>query len=154
MPFAAVENTHVTEPAPAGPARAVVPALPRGRSRWVRKIHLVIGLVCTLNFMMLLVSGFLIQHREAFRLEERMVGRSWLPSGYRPADPDSAVRADIVLTDLHSGRLFGRYGTLLVDAMTVAWFLMIATGIGIVLVRRLKFENGHANGGGGRNAGE
>ncbi len=127
----------------AGPAaaHAATAAVPRPR-RWVRKLHLVVGLVCTVNFLVLLGTGFLVQHRQFFALEQKTISRGWLPSGYRPLDPDRTVRADIVVTDLHSGRLYGRYGMLVVDAMTVGWFLMIATGIGIVLVRRLRPDNG------------
>ena len=127
-----------------GQARvAAPPAVVPRRRRWMRKLHLVVGLVCTLNFALLMLSGFLIQHRETFGLEQKMVSRAWLPSAYRPANPDTSVRADIVLTDLHSGRLFGRYGTLVVDAMTAGWFLMIISGLAIVLLRKLKFENGN-----------
>lgn len=122
----------------AGPATAAVPR-PR---RWVRKLHLVVGLVCTVNFLVLLGTGLLIQHREFFGLEQKSISRAWLPASYRPLDPDRAVRADIVITDLHSGRLYGRYGMLVVDAMTAGWFLMIATGMGIVLVQRLRPDNG------------
>lgn len=130
----------------APPARAST-AAPRGH-RWARKLHLVVGLICTLNFAVLLVSGFLIQHREALGLEQKTISRAWLPSGYRPDDPDIAVRADIALTDLHSGRLWGRHGTLVVDAVSVGWFLMIASGLAILWFRKMKLGNGPACGNG------
>ena len=34
-----------------------------------------------------------------------------------------------VLSDLHSGRIFGRYGTWLMDASAVILLLLVATGI-------------------------
>jgi len=97
--------------------------------KWLRRLHAVIGLVSCLNLLMLLASGFLLQHREGLRLDERFVGRTWLPGDYRVQDGPDGVRADIVVTDLHSGRLLGTTGVLLLDAVTLGWFVLLLSGL-------------------------
>lgn len=97
-------------------------------SRAVRRFHFCLGAVLTINFVVLVVTGLLIQHRTFFRLEERTISRAWLPGGYRAGDPGSEIRADIVITDLHSGKLFGPKGPLVVDAAAGGLLLMIASG--------------------------
>jgi len=39
------------------------------------------------------------------------------------------VRADIFVTDLHSGRLLGSAGTVLLDVVTLAWLTLLLTGL-------------------------
>src|SRR5262245_40040899 len=92
---------------------------------WLRRLHAIVGIVSSVNLIILLASGFLIQHRETFRLEDRFVGRALLPDSYRPADGPSGVRADIVATDLHSGRIFGPVGLLVLDVITVFWAILL-----------------------------
>ena len=107
-------------------------------SRGLRTLHVSLGIVFTLNFLLIVTSGFLVQHREAFHLSDRTVSRKWLPAGYRPLDPGTEVRADIVITDLHSGRIFGGYGIALIDGSTVAWLFMIASGYAMQILMRLR----------------
>jgi hypothetical protein len=115
----------------------------RGLGRWLRRLHALAGLVLSLNLVLLLASGFLVQHREAFGLEEKTVSRAWLPDSYRPLD-GAEVRADIVVTDLHSGRVLGPKGTLIVDAATVGWFVLLISGLWIYVFGRRR--NGTRNG--------
>jgi hypothetical protein len=68
------------------------------------------------------------------RLEERFISRRFLPSSYR-ANDGNEVRSDIVVTDIHSGRILGQSGLLIVDALTIAWFLLLGTGL-IIFVKR------------------
>ena len=109
-------------------------------SQVLRKVHLWMGIVFTINFLILLLTGFLVQHRGWLALETKTVTRKWLPSGYRPGDPDEEIRADIVLTDLHSGKLFGPKGPLVVDAAAAAWLFMMSSGYGVQLLAR--YRNG------------
>jgi uncharacterized iron-regulated membrane protein len=99
------------------------------RRAWTRRLHALLGVVSALNLLLLIGTGFLLQHRDLLRLDERNVSRRILPSSYRPEDPGRGVRADIVVTDLHSGRLFGTVGTLILDALTLTWLVMLATGL-------------------------
>ena len=115
------------------------------RRRWVRRLHAVAGVVLTANLALLLVTGFLMQHTEAFGLEGKMVSRTWLPADYRPQD-GGEVRADIVVTDLHSGRLLGGPGRMVVDAVSVGWLIMLVSGL--VLFGQGRWRNGTRNGNG------
>ncbi|GAC1638119.1 MAG: hypothetical protein NVS9B14_18460 [Candidatus Acidiferrum sp.] len=39
------------------------------------------------------------------------------------------MRADILVTDLHSGRLLGSTGTVVVDILTFGWLTLLLTGV-------------------------
>lgn len=106
---------------------------------WARRVHAVLGLISALNLLLLLCTGLLLQNAALLRLDEHSVSRRFLPSGYRPQDLGNGVRADIVVTDLHSGRIVGAAGVLLLDAITVAWLVMLATGLAMY-VRKLRAE--------------
>src|SRR6266481_7617692 len=99
------------------------------RRPWSRRVHAVLGIISALNLFVLITTGFLLQHSTLLRLDERMLTRKMLPAGYRPQDGGSGVRADIVVADLHSGRLFGVAGALALDIITLAWLVMLATGL-------------------------
>src|SRR5882672_4016115 len=123
-----------SEPAPAstvrlpGRAPSTVTVIGRRRS-WVRRVHAIVGLISAFNLFVLISTGFLLQHSALLRLDERMLTRKILPSGYRPQDGGGGVRADIVVADLHSGRLFRVAGGLALDTITLAWLVMLATGL-------------------------
>ncbi len=114
-----------------------------GTSRIIRRLHFWFGALLTINFVVLVATGLLVQHRAFFRLEERTISRKWLPAGYRPQDPDSEIRADIVITDLHSCRLFGPRGPLIVDAAAAGLLWMIASGFSMQLVCRYRNHRNH-----------
>ncbi len=125
------------------PLRAAPVRTTRRRTRAsqvLRKFHLWLGVTFTINFLLLLLTGVLVQHRELFGLETKTVSRRWLPAGYRHQDPDTEIRADIVLTDLHSGKLFGPRGPVIVDGAAAAWILMMCSGYAVQLVSR--YRNG------------
>lgn len=94
----------------------------------------------TASFLVILVTGLMVEHRQLFSLEERTISRRWLPAGYRPQDPETRIRGDIVVTDLHSGRVFGPKGPLLVDGAALAWLLMMLSGYSIQIASR--YRNG------------
>jgi hypothetical protein len=104
--------------------------LPSKRRRpWVRRVHAMLGIISAVNLFVLITTGFLLQHSTLLRLDERTLTRRILPSGYRPQDGGNGVRADIVVADLHSGRLLGVAGALFLDIITLAWLVMLATGL-------------------------
>ena len=105
------------------------------RRCWTRRLHAALGLISAFNLVLLISTGFLLQNRELLRLDERTVSRRILPSFYRPEDPGRRVRADIVVTDLHSGRLLGAAGALLLDTVTLVWLGMLATGLAMYISR-------------------
>lgn len=112
------------------------------RRPWARRVHAVLGIISALNLFVLITTGFLLQHSTLLRLDERTLTRKILPSGYRPQDGGSGVRADIVVADLHSGRMFGVAGALFLDAVTLIWLVMLTTGVVIYLSK--KRANGKA----------
>jgi len=81
------------------------------------------------NLLVLIGSGLLLQHASLFRLDEKTISRAVLPTSYRPQDGDAGVRADIFVTDLHSGRLLGTTGTVVLDVATLAWLTLLLTGV-------------------------
>jgi hypothetical protein len=119
----------------------------RNSTPWVRRTHAWLGVISACNLLLLITSGLLLQHANALHLDEHNISRSFLPSGYRPQDADSGVRADIVITDLHSGRIIGTAGALILDAITIAWLAMLATGV-VMYSRKRSGRNGN-----GRSAG-
>ena len=112
------------------------------RRRLARRIHAWLGVCASLNILLLVATGLLLENREPLRLEDRYVSRRYLPSSYRVNDGDE-VRSDIVITDIHSGRILGRSGLLIQDAITIGWFLLLGTGV-IIFIKR--YSRGGANG--------
>src|SRR6266403_47259 len=106
------------------------------RRPWVRRVHAVLGIISALNLFVLITTGFLLQHSTLLKLDERSLTRKILPSGYRPQDVGNGVRADIVVADLHSGRMFGVAGALFLDAVTLVWLVMLATGVVMYLSKQ------------------
>ena len=106
------------------------------RRPWSRRVHAVLGIISALNLFVLITTGFLLQHSTLLKLDERSLTRKVLPSGYRPQDVGNGVRADIVVADLHSGRMFGVAGALFLDAVTLVWLVMLATGVVMYLSKQ------------------
>jgi hypothetical protein len=104
----------------------------------VRRIHAFLGVVSACNLLLLIGTGLLLQHTELLHLDEHTVNRKVLPTAYRPQDGDSGVRADIVITDLHSGRMFGVVGTLVLDVVTLVWLVMLLTGLVMYTMKRTR----------------
>ena len=104
--------------------------------RFVRKLHIWVGLSAALYFMLIAATGVMINHREGLRLEDRTISRRWLPSNYRPDDGIAGVRADIAVADLHSGLIFGKVGKPVMDFVAAVWFISIVSGISMLVLRR------------------
>jgi hypothetical protein len=104
--------------------------------RFVRKLHIWVGLSAALYFMLIATTGVMINHREGLRLEDRIISRKWLPSSYRPDDGKEGVRADIAVADLHSGLIFGKVGKPVMDFVAAVWLISIISGISMLMLRR------------------
>jgi len=111
-----------------------------GSKTWLRRLHAIIGILSSLNLLMMLSSGLLMQHRETFGLEDRVISRTFLPASYRTSDGTEGVRADIVVTDLHSGRIFGPIGLIALDVITLSWAVLLLSGIFIFTSKQLRLR--------------
>jgi uncharacterized iron-regulated membrane protein len=108
----------------------------RGSKAWIRRTHALLGVISACNLLLLISTGLLLQHATALHLDEHNISRLLLPSSYRPQDWDFGVRADIVVADLHSGRILGTIGALALDAITLAWLVMLVTGLLMYSLKR------------------
>jgi uncharacterized iron-regulated membrane protein len=99
-------------------------------------VHALLGIISAFNLFVLITTGFLLQHSTLLKLDERSLTRRLLPSGYRPQDGGIGVRGDIVVADLHSGRMFGVAGALFLDAVTLVWLVMLTTGVVMYLSKQ------------------
>jgi uncharacterized iron-regulated membrane protein len=114
----------------------------RSSFRFVRRVHLYLGLGAALYFMLIAATGVALNHRQGFHLEDRYLSRQWLPSSYRPQDGEE-VRSDIVIGDLHSGLIFGRVGAPVMDVVAVVWVLSLLSGLSLAVLGR-SLHNGHS----------
>jgi uncharacterized iron-regulated membrane protein len=110
------------------------------KKTWLRRVHAIIGVISSVNLLVMLASGLLMQHRETFGLEDRVVSRTFLPTSYRINDRNEGVRADIVVTDLHSGRLFGPIGLVVLDIVTLSWAVLLLSGIFMFTSKQLRLR--------------
>jgi hypothetical protein len=92
-------------------------------------------LAAALYFMLIAATGVALNHRQLFRLEDRYVSRTWLPATYRAQD-GAEVRADILVGDLHSGLIFGRLGSPIMDVVATVWFLSLLSGLSLAVLGR------------------
>lgn len=97
----------------------------------LQHFHFWLGVVAGLYFLILALTGVALNHRTGLGMEDRFIAHRYLPSSYRPLDEGGQTRMDIVLTDLHSGLLFGRYGPWINDG--IALVLVASTLSGFLL---------------------
>src|SRR5882672_349112 len=113
--------------------------------KWARRTHAFLGIVSAFNLLLLISTGFLLQHSSLLKLDEKTIPRTILPSSYRPQDGAYGVRSDIFVADLHSGRLFGTAGALTLDVITLAWLTLLTTGL-VMYVSKQRAKQKASNG--------
>lgn len=120
-----------------------------GRKRaWTLRVHMVTGLIAAAWLLLIALTGILINHQEQLKLWEIEVKDSYLPGGYRTDVRDGATPLNVILTDIHSGRIFGLTGVLLWDVIAVLLIISITTGaFGYSAKRKMTgtVQNGNGN---------
>ena len=92
------------------------------------KIHVVTGLAAALWVLLLAVTGVMINHQESLGLLDTEISDNYLPDSYRADVRTGTTRLNIIVTDLHSGRIFGAYGTWVSDLIALFLFMSITSG--------------------------
>ena len=82
-----------------------VAALCRWRD-WLYRIHVVTGLAAAVWFLLMALSGVLINHQESLGLLDIEISDRYLPDYYRADARTGTTRLNILITDLHSSRIF------------------------------------------------
>ena len=92
------------------------------------KIHMATGLIAALWVLLLAVTGVMINHQESLGLLDAEISDNYLPDSYRADVRTGTTRLNIIVTDLHSGRIFGAHGTWVSDLIALFLFMSITSG--------------------------
>ena len=103
---------------------------------WLYRIHVVTGLAAAVCFLLMALSGVLINHQESLGLLDVEIGDRYLPDYYRADARTGTTRLNILITDLHSGRIFGSQGAWVSDV--IALFLVVSLTSGVASHRLKK----------------
>ena len=103
---------------------------------WLYRIHVVTGLAAAVWFLLIALSGVLINHQESLGLLDVEISDRYLPDYYRADARTGTTRLNILITDLHSGRIFGSQGAWVSDV--IALFLVVSLTSGVASHRLKK----------------
>ena len=118
-----------------------VVTLYRWRDRLYR-VHLVTGLAAAAWFLLMALTGILINHQESFGLLDAEVSDRYLPGYYRSDIRTGTTRLNIIITDLHSGRILGSQGVWMSDLVAVLLIVSLLSGfVSNQMKKRLQAAN-------------
>ena len=100
------------------------------------KAHLATGLIGGLWLLSMAVTGVLINHQEELGLIDIAIPNSYLPSHYTDEFRPESNPLHVVLTDLHSGRFLGPWGSLTGDLIAAVLVIAVITGARSYWLRR------------------
>ena len=92
------------------------------------KVHMATGLVAALWVLLLAVTGVMINHQKSLGLLDAEISDNYLPDSYRADVRTGTTRLNIIVTDLHSGRIFGAHGTWVSDLIALFLFVSLTSG--------------------------
>jgi hypothetical protein len=116
----------------------------RWRDRLYR-IHVATGLAAAVWFLLLAVTGVLVNHQESLGLLDAEISDRYLPDYYRADARTGSTRLNILITDLHSGRIFGSRGHWVSDIVALLLFVSLLSGfLSHRLKKRLQVTNHRA----------
>lgn len=95
---------------------------------WLYKVHVWTGLLAALWLLLVAVTGVLINHQEALGLSDIQISDQYLLDYYRPDYRTGTTPLAVLITDLHSGRIFGAQGHWVGDGIALLLILSLVTG--------------------------
>ena len=109
---------------------------------WFYRLHVATGLVAAVWLLLIAVTGVLINHQESLGLLDMEINDRYLPGYYRPDVRTGTTRLNIVITDLHSGRIFGAHGHWAGDLIALLVVVSLTSGAFAYTARR-RIQNGN-----------
>lgn len=100
------------------------------------KVHTASALIVAAWLLLLAISGVLINHQEVLGLTEVEIRDDYLPGYYLSEFHTGTTRLNVIITDIHSGRIFGAYGYLLTDLIALLVVVSAITGVLSYRLRR------------------
>ena len=100
----------------------------RTASRRWRNVHIWTGVAVGVWFLVMAVTGVLVNHQTEWGLDEIQVSNRYLPAHYTDEFHPESTSLNVVLTDLHSGRFFGERGRYLSDLIGLLVLISVASG--------------------------
>ncbi len=95
--------------------------------RW-RRVHEWTGLIAAIWLALTALSGIALNHAETWGLLDTHLPNRWLPSSYTDEFHPDTTMLNTVMTDIHSGRIFGAAGPWLADIGGAALLVSIISG--------------------------
>jgi hypothetical protein len=92
------------------------------------RLHVVTGLAAAVWFLLMAVTGILINHQESLGLLDAEVSDRYLPGYYRSDARTGTTRLNIIITDLHSGRILGSQGAWMSDLVAALLIVSLLSG--------------------------
>ena len=105
-----------------------IATLYRWRDRFYR-VHVVTGLAAAVWFLLMALTGVLVNHQESLGLLDAEISDRYLPGYYRSDARTGTTRLNIIITDLHSGRILGSQGHWLSDGVALLLIVSLLSGI-------------------------
>ena len=99
----------------------------RWRDRLYR-IHVWTGLAAAVWFLLMAVTGILINHQESLGLLDAEVSNRYLPGHYSVDSYAETTRLNVIIADLHSGQILGGAGRWLSDLVAVLLMVSLLSG--------------------------
>ena len=89
------------------------------------------------------LSGVLINHQESLGLLDVEISARYLPDYYRADARTGTTRLNILITDLHSGRIFGSQGAWVSDVIALLLVISLTSGVASHRIKKRVLATNH-----------
>lgn len=97
--------------------------------RWHRRI----GITAAVFVVILSVTGIILNHNVTLGIDKNFITNEWLLEWYgydsEAEYSNEILTVDKVILDIHTGRFFGEFGSIVMDAAAIAFLILSGTGI-------------------------